>query len=343
MPTMDVFNSEAFSLVNLTTAVNKMDHLPTTARQLVDFDVFRSTTVSIAIEQKKGDLNLVPSSERGTPASATADDKRDIRDVRAPRLALRDRIMADEVQNVRSFGTENQLETVANRIMERARRLREDIELTWENMALGAIQGVVPDADGSTLYDWYSIFNVSQPTEFAYDFANVSKGGVAKKTNEIKRAMMREAKGAMGPGTEVFAFCGDNFYDNLVANQEVRETYLNNSARNAEELRNRFGLPFEGVRYQGVFFINYRGTDDNSTVAIGSDKAKFFPVGARGVFEVAFAPGETEDTVNTPGQEMYAFTIPDRDRRMYTDLEMYSYPLFMCKRPLMLQSARRGS
>lgn len=343
MATMDIFNSDAFNLVNFTTAVNKMDNLPTTTRQLVDFSVFRSTTISIAVEQKQGDLNLIQSSERGAPASATADDTRDVRDVRAPRLAVRDRIMADEVQNVRAFGTESELQTVADRVMERARRLREDIELTWENMALGAIQGVVPDADGSTMYDWYDIFNVSKPTEFAFDFANISNGGVLTKTNEIKRAMMRNAKGAMTPGTEIFAFCGDNFYDDLVKNQEVRETWLNNSARNAEELRNRFGLPFEGIRYGNVFWINYRGTDDNSTVAIGSDKAKFFPVGARNVFEVGFAPGESEDVVNTRGQDMYALTIPDRDRRMYVDLEIYSYPLFMCKRPLMLQSARRGS
>ena len=83
------------------------------------------------------------------------------------------------------------------------------------------------------------------------------------------------------------------------------------------------------------------GTDDGSTIAIGTDKVKFFPVGGRGVFEMAFSPAETFQYVNTPGQAVYAMVVPDRDRDMWVDLEVYSYPLPICTRPAMLQRGKR--
>src|SRR5690606_36590585 len=98
---------------------------------------------------------------------------------------------------------------------------------------------------------------------------------------------------------------------------------------------------WEQFTYGGITWVNYRGTDDNSTVAVGTDKAKFFPVGAPGVFQVYYSPGESFDFVNTPGLPIYAMQIPDRDRNAWVRTEVYSYPLFVCTRPKMLQSAKR--
>jgi hypothetical protein len=82
----------------------------------------------------------------------------------------------------------------------------------------------------------------------------------------------------------------------------------------------------------GITWHNYRGTDDNSTVAIAPDEAKFFPVGARDVFKKAQAPAEFGPYVNSLGQDTYAMNIPDRDRQAWTGGELYSYPLYFCQR-----------
>lgn len=107
------------------------------------------------------------------------------------------------------------------------------------------------------------------------------------------------------------------------------KTYLNWQA--AAELRT--AEAFEAFKFGGVRWINYRGTDDNSTVAVPPTKARFFLRGVRGLFQVAYSPGEMMSVVNTIGRPMYSMIVPDRDRDMFVNVEMYSYPLFMCTRP----------
>jgi hypothetical protein len=133
--------------------------------------------------------------------------------------------------------------------------------------------------------------------------------------------------------------CGNSFWDDLTAHPEIRETYLNQVA--AQELRNDVGTPYGMFRYGEITWVNYRGTDDQSTVSVGTDKVHFFPVGGRQVFQHAMAPAESFDFVNTPGQEFYAMQIPDEKRNQFVDVEVYSYPLFLCTRPEMLQRGKR--
>ena len=60
------------------------------------------------------------------------------------------------------------------------------------------------------------------------------------------------------------------------------------------------------------------------------------------MFRVAQSPAETFDFVNTPGLDVYAMTIPDRNRNASVRIELYSYPLFICTRPEMLQRAKKA-
>ena len=123
----------------------------------------------------------------------------------------------------------------------------------------------------------------------------------------------------------------------MTAHVEVRETYL--QTQQASDLRE--GIAYETSRYGGITWENYRGTDDASTVTIGTDKAKFFPVNAPGAFLEVFSPGEQFEHLGTLGERIYPMVVPDRDRDMYADIEVYSYPLHVCTRPLMLQRAKR--
>ena len=73
-----------------------------------------------------------------------------------------------------------------------------------------------------------------------------------------------------------------------------------------------------------------------------SDKAKFFPIGANGAFQVGYAPAEFFPYVNQRGQEKYGMIIADKDRDAWRRPEIYSYPLFICTRPEMLLTAKRA-
>lgn len=340
MTTMDIFKGDGFNAMSMTAAINSQDHVPTFLESLGLFEPKPIRTTTFSIESVAGVLALIQSSERGSPVSQKKRELRNLRNFNTVRLARGDRVNADEIQGIRQFGSETELMQVMGEVARRQMSLRNDLRLTWENMRLGAIQGIVTDADDTEIYNFFTEFGVSQPSEIDFDLDNASpaSGAVRKKCTQVTRAMMQAAKGAWIAGqTRVVGICGDNFWDDLTAHPEVRETYLN--TQQAATLRE--GVAFERVHYGGIDFYNYRGTDDGSTVAVGADKCKFFPQNAPGAFEVAFSPAEKFEFVNTPGLPFYSWLVWDRDRDMWVDVEVASYPMFYCTRPLMLQRAKR--
>lgn len=342
MATLDIFNNDAFSLQSMLEAIESIDFQPQRLGQMGIFTPNPVRTQLVSIEQRDGVLGLIQTSLRGEALEQRLNEKRNIRDFRTVRIAKGDRINASELADIRAFGTETELMQVQAEV---ARRLagpvgiQSEIEMTMENMRLGAIQGIVKDADGSTIRDWFTEFGVSAATEIDFDLDNASpaSGAVRKKCSQVVRAMMKAAKGVWRPGTQVYALCGDAFWDDLTAHDEVRTTYLN--TQEASTLRD--GLAYEKFNYGGITFENYRGTDDGTTVGIATDKCKFFPVNAPGAFLEVMSPGEQFSHLGQLGKEMYPIIVPDRDRDMYVDIEGYAYPLHVCTRPLMLQSGRR--
>lgn len=334
MATMDVFNSSAFTAISLTAAINQQPFLPSLLGDLKIFADKPIRTTAAAIESKNGSLSLIQTSPRGAPLEEESGDKRVIKYFETVRIAKAATITAQELQNVRAFGSESELQQVANEVADRYAKLNNDLQLTWENLRLGAVQGIVMDADGTTtLSNWFTNWGVSQPTEVDWDLDNASpaSGAIRKLCNDTLRTAQRALSGMWVPARSyLLALCGDNFWDLLTQHPEVRGTYLATQA--AADLRQN-ALPFEQFKYGGITFVNYRGTDDNSTVAIGTDKVKFVPVNVPGLFECAWAPAETFDFVNTPGKPLYALMVKDLQRNAWQRAELYSYPLFFCSRP----------
>lgn len=335
MAEMTIFLNDAFRASTLTAAINRRPHKPGFLGALGIFEPKPVSTVTVGIESRGDSLALIQTSERGAPLQEADNGKRDIRDFRTVRIAKSNTLHAHEIQGIRAFGSSSELQQVQAEIARRLAGLQDDIDLTMEHMMLGAIQGIVLDADSSVLRNWYTEFGIAQPSEI--DFAlTTATTDVRGKCASVVRSAQRAAQGAWLPGTQMIGLAGDDFFDKLIAHDKVRDTYLNQQA--AAALRDP--LAFESFRFGGITFYNYRGTDDNSTVAIDSAKCKFFPLGARDVFQVAQSPAETFDFVNTPGQPSYAMLVPDRDRNAWIKPEVYAYPLHVCTRPGMLQRAK---
>lgn len=348
MATMDVFNSNAFSMISLGAAIEKVDHIPNFLGRLNLFTPKPIRTEVAMVEERSGVLSLIQTSERGAPLEQRTTEKRTVRSFRAPRIAKGDTIQASEIQGIRAFGSESEFVQVQQEVMRRyagsgtgpvAGTLLGDIEATWENMRLGAVQGIVKDADGSTLHDFFTEFGVAQPAavDFDLDNANPTMGDVRAKCDAIVRAVKRAAKGCWLEGSSyVMGLADDTFWDALIKHAEVRDTYL--ATQEASDLRQ--GTAFsDNFRFGGIRWVNYQGTDDNATIAVPAGTAKFFPVNAPGAFEVYWTPGEFLDVVNTLGKPVYPKIVPDRDRNAWVKVEAYSYPLFVPTRPLMLQRA----
>ncbi|GBQ32260.1 major capsid protein [Gluconacetobacter azotocaptans] len=341
MVSLNVFNRDPFTTMELTSYVDKVPFNPTGIGDLVLFEDLPIRTSFLMVEERDQKLVVIPTSPRGAPATERDTEKRKARFFQVPRLAHGDTIYATELQNVRAFGTQTELMQVQDEVSRRLAGptgLTANMEYTWELHRLGAIQGKLLDADGSVLYDWAQEFEIERPEEigFALDAADPTLGSLRIQCNKIVRAMMRAAQGAWLPSTRVMAMCGDDFWDALITHKDVLTTYFNWEA--ARELRK--GTAFEAMDFGGISWFNYRGSNDNTTVAVPTDKVKFFPQGAPGVFQRALAPAEAAQWVNTLGKPIYVIPIFDRDRNFWWRMETYSYPLHICTRPEILQSGR---
>ncbi|WP_300396419.1 major capsid protein [Henriciella sp.] len=335
MASMDVFNSSAFSMTSLTGAVEKTDYKPQLLGELGIFEPMPVRTRTVFVDEREGTLSLIPSSPTGAPPEELVKDSRRAVPLQTTRLAKGFTLYAEEVQGIRQYGSETELMQVQSEYLRRMARVTDDMELTHEFHRLGALQGKLLDADGSTvIYNYFTEFGVSEAA--AIDFALTTDGtDVRGKCHAVTRAMARSSKGAFTSQTTVHALVGDTFYDNLISHPNVEKTFQNWAA--AADLREN--TAFGAFTFGGITWHNYRGTDDNSSVAIAANEAKFFPVGANGVFKKAMAPAEFGPFVNTAGQNTYAINVLDRDRQAWTRGEQYSYPLYFCQRPAVLRKA----
>lgn len=336
MASMDIFNSSAFSMTSLTGAVNKVGYKPQLLGSLNIFEPMPVRTRTVFVDRREGKLTLIPSSPVGAPPKELVVDPRNAVPLKTTRLAGGFTLYAEEIQGIRAFGSETEFAQVQAEYLKRMASVRDDMDLTHEFHRLGALQGLLLDADGTTvIYNYFTEFGVTEAPAINFDLgnANPATGAIRLKTADVIRSMSRSAGGAFTPGTVIHALVGDAFYDALITHPEVEKTYQNWAA--AADLRQ--DRTWQAFTYGGITWHNYRGTDDNSTVAIDPDEAKFFPVGAKDVFKKAMAPAEFGPYVNTLGQDTYAMNIPDRDRQAWTRGELYSYPLYFCQRPDVLR------
>ena len=355
--TMNVFRQDAFSGLTLTEMVNKFPYNPDFLGSFGPslFEPFPILTTAVQVDQKQGILTLIGSSPRGAPAQQRYNEKRQARYFDCTRLSVEETIYANELQNVRS--EKNEVEALKDLQEEVYIRLlgptglTSMMEYTWENHRLGAIQGIVYDSDGATvIQNWFTQFGIAPAAEIGFNLAANVTGTLIPLCHEIRRAMQRKGQGAFLRGrTQVHSVVGDEFWDAFTQHPDVVRTYENWCAVANGTTVIRDGAPqlrvardFEEKFYfGGIYWTNYRGSDDTTTVAIPTDKAKFFPVGAPGVFKQVMAPGEGMEEVNTKGRPSYVYRdIDPSEEKTWVKFKHKSFPLYMCTRPEMLQFGR---
>jgi hypothetical protein len=268
MASLDIFHSDPFTTIQLTTAVERTPYLPQGIEALNLFDDKPIRTKVAMVEQRQGQLVVLPFSDRGSPRTERTMERRQARGFQVPHIGMADTIYAEEIATIREFGSETELMQVQKELGRRLvgpTGLRASIRFTQEYHKLAAIQGLLLDSDGSVRFNWFNEFDIIQPTEIVFNFpalASEYSSSVAPLRplcNQIVRNMKRAAQGAWIEGrTRAVALCGDAFFDALISNPEVRSTYLN--WMQAQELRQN--LAFEVFNWGGIDWVNYRGSDD---------------------------------------------------------------------------------
>lgn len=320
MASLDIFNDDAFTLVNLTAAIQDTPFTPGRLGQMGIFSPAEgliNTTAEIEFENDV--LTIVPVSQRGAPGTPMNRGGRRVEAFTVPHIKPTDALMADEVLGLRSFGTENEVETVAKVVAQRLGKMRRAIEYTKESHRMLALKGFTVDKNGNQV-DLFARFSVSQDTiDFALDDANTN---VRLKCLALLESIEDSLGGLSFTGVRVL--CGKTFWSNLIEHKSVKESYLATVA--ASELRGDPRMEFE---FAGIVFERYRGTSD---VKVADTEAYAVPEGVVDLFIARDAPADYVETVGTLGQAMYAKQwLMEADRGV--NLEAQANPLHLCTRP----------
>jgi len=337
---LDIFNNDAFGVDLLTQTIKELKHKPSRISELGLFEEESTDVTKIAIEKKGEILSLIPPTPRGGPGVTLDKEKRDLRILEVPHFEVNDAIYAEEVQGVRAMGQEAALETVAGKVTQRFVTHVNSHAVTEEFSRMGAVTGVVTYADGTTL-DLFSEFGVSAEAEIDFDLDNTSPvdGILRKKCAGVTRQVGSILGGV--PFSGLWAFVGDNYFDNLLQHKEVRDTYKGWSE--AQILRDSYIGPNRSswgiFEFGGIIWENYRGAVGNTSF-INTDKCQIFPVGVPGLFKSVRSPADYMETVNTMGQRFYAkqYRMPN-DKGVHLDTQTNS--LHYCSRPKTLIKGKR--
>lgn len=321
MATLDIFNDDAFSVSALTQTIVDIPRVPT---QLGDENLFSEygiRTTTMMIERQGSSLKLVPTAPRGGVRDTAGRGKRKMIPIAAVHLPQGDTIMADEVQGVRAFGSETEVEGVQQLVTRQLTVLKGNIDLTLEHMRVGALKGQVLDADGETvLWDLYQIFGMQrQVIGFNINTA-ASSVDLRQKTEDLKRAIQRKLGGKSF--SRVRVKCSESWFDKFVGHDKMFKAWeLWNSGA--------FNRDFPGTTFvfNSVIFQVYSGGVGDVDF-IPENKAYAYPEGVGGMFQIAYAPGDYMDTVNTLGVPYYA----SQERLPHNkgvDLESQSNPIVL--------------
>lgn len=323
MASLDIFNEDAFSLQSLTAAIMDQPHVPGRIGALGLFDNEGVNTTHVSIEKEGATLALVPAADRGAPGLVVDRDRRETIPFETHHLPESSTIMADEIQNIRAFGTESEMEAVANYVAKRQAKHRRQIDATLEHHMIGAVKGQILDADGSTvLLDLFNRFGISQTTHSLV--LGTASTKVRKKVLEMHDKIEDELGGV--PFTGVRVFCGRNYFKNFVDHDDVRDSYARwqDGAALRDDVRG-------GFEFAGATFEQYRG-QVGGVKFVGDDEAYAVPVGVSDLFIGRFAPANYMETVGTNGLPYYSKIEPMRMNKG-VELESQSNPIMICTRP----------
>lgn len=319
----NVFSSNAFGLISLTRAINLVPFVPNRIEQLGIFAGEGIPTTTVTLEERNGTIALLPTVPRGGNPTKGKTDKRKVRNFTIPHIPYEDAVLPEDVQDVRSFGSSNAMEGVAEVVNNKLIRMARNHDYTLEHLRVGALQGKIYDSDLSTvILNLFTEFGVSEQTaDFAFTTTTTS---VRARCMAVRRLIEASLGGQTYTG--IRALCGANWFDALINHANVTHAYANWSSN--EMLRSD---PRAGFTFGNITFEEYRGP----TAFIDVDQCRFYPEGVPDLLLEYYAPADFWETANTIGLRRYARSEM-RPMGRGVDLHTQSNPLPLCTRPAVL-------
>lgn len=332
--TFEGFDDLTFTAEEMTSSMNVVPNMYDLITRLGIFaNPIPISTTFVSLEINNGVLNLLPTTERGGPASKGSMGKRSRKTFEVPNIAHEDAIMAAEIQNLRAFGSMAP-QMFGNRVNDKLATMAMKHYLTHEYFRVGALSGKILDADGTELIDLFDEFDVTEKVEY---FG--ATGSVNQHIRDVKRHIELNLMGETMTG--VAALCSSGFFDMLIEDDDVKAAY--NAAAAAQAANpNLMDVRAQFV-HQGVLWIEYLGrasvlnADGTTSVRkfIADNTCRFVPIGTMDSAKFYTAPADFIETANQPGQLFYAKPETMKYGRGL-EIHTQSNPLPLWTRPALL-------
>ena len=311
-----------FNVTELSAAIS---NLPTRIGNPSDAELFRNipgTTNVFSMEFYEESGILVPTTEWGGVAPKNSSGKRTAKSWTIPHMPLEDVVKAADVIGVRAFGS-TAAETVQGKVLDKLQAMKNKIDATLAYRRSKAKQGIIVDADGSTILNYFTEFGIAEQVVY-FDLGTVTTNIAAKCQDVIDQI-------EDGLGQEVYSSIEVEvdraFYDALTAHKNVREVFLGWSAAESKLGRsNTSGFEFGGLK----FIVNRQKVGATPLVAASTGHA--YPRGTQDVFLNGLAPADFNETVNTLALPYYAKQAGKQFNRGF-DLHVQSNQLPIVAKP----------
>ncbi|XOJ27238.1 major capsid protein [Paracoccus sp. SJTW-4] len=278
---------------------------------------------SVIIEQYEGTLSLLPSVPLGGPATIGTREGRSMRSFALPWIPHDDVILPADIQGGPALGVSDAADPLVGVMSRKLILMRRKHAQTREYMEMNALRGIVKDGAGTTLYNYFTEFGL---TQISVDFLLGTAGtNVQGKVREVLRAIEDNLLGE--------ALVSREFFDKLISRAKVEEAYKFYAATGAQPLREdmRRNFPFAGI-----LFEEYAGAVTLSTGAaerlVPANEGIAFPLGTMDTFTTYGGPANLLEAANTIGLPLYARQHLDEKGR-WIDLMTEASILPVNKRP----------
>lgn len=324
--------------LSLTDEINAVKPMTTQLSRLGLFEWRNLTSRLVNIGVNNGQVEVVPSAPPGAPAYQNTRTGRDVKTVNVPRFPIGDFVQAEEVQGAYYYDASGNAlgiiaETSDHLRTTRAAELSEKLDNTIAHLEIGAVNGIVLDADMATpLVNLFDLLGVAR-TVVNFDLGNASSDTEAR-ASDMARAI---SKGLNGDGrTGNLAICGASFYDALRNHPNTRLAFRESAGATSDGARRAVDITdgvYERFKLGTMIFERFEG-ELSGQPYVAANECQGFPVGSR-IFKGAFAPAGFLDSVNRVALPKYLKT---KEADFGTGIAMLAetWALAYCTRPAAL-------
>jgi hypothetical protein len=312
--------------VELTNSFNAVPYQPKLIDRLSLFEEGGISTTAFGIEARGDVLSLVQTSPRGGIAQPMRRGARMLREFSTVCLPVQSTIYADEVQDHRAFGGAT-LETPEELKARVLSQMRTDLEFTIEYHRMGALKGMILDADGSLILDVYSEYGISRQS---VSLDMVDAGGAVLSATDIRARVVeaertcQDALGGIEP-TGYLMLVAPDILDAVAGHPRYQQ------ALQYARPESLFDDGRSGIRISNTEIREYRSAP-GGPVFLAPGEGVMIPTGVPSLLVTKFAPADYMGTVNQMGLPAY-LSAQMGPHEKYVHLEGQSNPLSIATRP----------